>query len=84
MRQIQQHGECGVTARLRQNALGRIKQDNGYVSRRCARDHIACVLLVARRIGDDKAAVGRGEITVSNINGNALLALGDQAICQQR
>ena len=39
---------------------------------------------MARRIGDDEAAPLRGEETIGDIDGNALLALRLQAIDQQR
>ncbi len=36
------------------------------------------------RVGDDEFALGRREVTVSHINGDALFALGFQTIGQQR
>ena len=39
---------------------------------------------MARRIGDDELALRRGEITVGDIDGDALLAFGTQAVGKQR
>jgi len=40
-------------------------------------------LLVPGRIGDDKGTPRRGEETVGDVDGDALLALGFQAVDQQ-
>jgi hypothetical protein len=45
-----------------------------------AGDHVARVLHVARRVGDDELALGRGEIAVGDVNRDALLAFGAQAV----
>ncbi|MNG14796.1 hypothetical protein D3C84_985820 [compost metagenome] len=39
---------------------------------------------MARGVGNDELALGRGEVTVGHVDGDALLALGLQAIDQQR
>jgi hypothetical protein len=39
---------------------------------------------VARGVGDDELALGGGEVAVGDIDGDALLALGLQAVDQQR
>ena len=51
--------EIGMPARLREHALARVDQDHREVRRRGAGDHVARVLLVARRVGDDEFALGR-------------------------
>jgi hypothetical protein len=48
-----------------------------------AGDHVAGVLLVARRVGDDELALVRGEVAVGHVDGDALLALGSQPVQQQ-
>ena len=53
------------------------------VGGRCAGDHVARVLRVARRVGDDEAAARCGEVAMSDVDGDALLALGTQTIGQQ-
>ena len=49
-----------------------------------AGDHVARVLNVAGRVGDDELAPRRGEVAVGDVDGDALLALGAQAVGQQR
>ena len=76
--------EIAVAARLREHALARVDQDDGQIRGRCAGDHVARVLLVARRVGHDEfAPVGREE-PVGHIDGDPLLPLGGQAVDQQR
>jgi len=40
-------------------------------------------LLVAGRVADDELALGRGEVTISHVDRDALLALGLQAVREQ-
>jgi hypothetical protein len=40
--------------------------------------------VVAGAVGDDEAPLGRGEVAVGDVDGDALLALGGQAVEQQR
>ena len=73
-----------MSARLLDDAVPRIDQHDGHVGRRCASDHVARVLLVAWRVGDDEVALRGGEVAVGHVDGDALLAFGAQAIGQQR
>src|SRR6266404_1029514 len=54
------------------------------VCRTGAGRHIARVLLVPRRIGDDELAPRRGEVTVRDVDGDALLALRFEAVRKER
>ncbi len=72
-----------VAARLRQHAVARIDQDDGKVGRRCAGRHVARVLLVAGRIGDDELPLRRREVTVRDVDRDALFALGAEAVGQK-
>ena len=45
-----------------------------------AGDHVARVLHVAGRVGDDELAPRRGEVAVGDVDGDALLALGAEAV----
>ena len=58
----------------------RIYQDNGGIGGRCARYHVAGVLFVSGRVGDDEFALGRGEIAVGDVDGDALFAFGGKAV----
>src|ERR1051325_8512523 len=73
-----------VPAGLRQQALASIDENDGGIRRGRPGYHVAGVLLVARRIGNDEFAPGCGEIAVRNINGDALLAFSPQAVSQER
>ncbi len=70
--------------RLRQHALARVDQDDGKIRGRSAGDHVAGILLMARRIGDDEFAPVSREKPIGDIDGNALLAFRRQPIDQQR
>ena len=80
----EERDQIAVPSRLRQHALAGIDQDHGDVGGRGAGDHVARVLLVARRIGDDEIALVGGEEAVGDVDGDALLALGVQAVEEQR
>ena len=84
VRNAQQRGDEGVAARLRQHAVARVDQDDGEVGGGGAGGHVARVLLVAGRVGDDELAARRGEVAVGHVDGDALLALGAQAVGEQR
>lgn len=47
-------------------------------------DHVARVLLVPGRVGDDVLACAGSEIAVGHVDGNALFAFGLQAVGEQR
>ncbi len=48
----------------------------------CACNHIARVLFVPRRVGDDEFPFRRGKIAVCHIDRNALFAFGFQSVGQ--
>ena len=80
----EQRHEVAVPARLRQHALARVDQDDGEVGGRGAGHHVARVLLVARRVGDDELALVGREEAIGDVDRDALLALGGEAVDQQR
>ena len=80
----QQRGDIGVAAGLGQHALARVNQDDGQIAVGGAGRHVAGILFVARRVGDDELALVGGEEAVGDINGDALLPLGFQPVHQQR
>ena len=73
----------GVATGLGQYAGLRIDQDDGDVRGRCSGGHVARVLFVPRRVGDDELAVIRCEEPVGHINGDALLPFRSEAIDEQ-
>ncbi len=83
VRHAQHGGEEGVTARLLDHALAGVDQDQGHVGVGGPRDHVARVLGVPGRVGNDELALGRGEVAVGHVNGDPLLTFGPQAVGQQ-
>ena len=79
-----ERADAGMAARLRQDALRRVDEDDGEISERGAAGHVARVLLMARRVGTDEAAVVRREVAVGDIDRDALLALREEPVQQQR
>src|ERR1700728_3470449 len=80
MTRTEQRGDISVPARLSQDALTGIDQDDGDVGGGRAGSHVARVLLVPRSIGNDELAMGGGKVAISDVDGNALLALCAQAV----
>lgn len=62
--------------------LGCVNQYDCRRSGACARNHIARVLFVPRRVGDDEFPFRRGKIAVCHIDRNALFAFGFQSVGQ--
>ena len=74
-----------VPSRLRQHAVARIDQNDGEIGRgKRSVAHIARVLFMPRRIGDDELALRRREVAIGDIDGDALFTFGPQAIGEQR
>ena len=84
VRNAQQRGDEAVPLGLRQHAFARVDQHDGELGGRCAGHHVARVLNVAGRVGDDELAPRRREVAIGHVDGDVLLALGAQTIGQQR
>ncbi len=69
--------------RLRQDALPGVDQDDGEIGVGGARRHVARVLDMARRVGDDELAAGGREETIGDVDRDALLAFGREPVQQQ-
>ena len=69
---------------LRDDAVPRVDDQDRQVGGAGAGHHVARVLLVAGRVGDDEFAQRRREIPVGDVDRDALLALGAEAVGQQR
>src|SRR5687767_9910179 len=70
-------------ARLLEHALAGVDEHDRGVRRGGAGDHVAGVLLVTRGVGDDEAPPRCGEVAVGDVDRDALLALGAQAVGEQ-
>ena len=73
-----------MPAGLLDYALARVDEHDGEVRRRGAGHHVARVLDVARRVGDDELAPRRREVAVRHIDRDPLFPLGAQAVREQR
>ena len=80
VRDAQERGDGGVAATLLDDAEAGVDKDDGQVGRGRAGHHVARVLNVAGRVGDDELAARRGEVAVSDVDGDALFALGAEAV----
>ena len=80
----EQRDEQRVAAGLAGQPVAGVDQDHGDVGGRGAGGHVAGVLLVAGRVGDDEGAPVGGEEAVGDVDGDALLALGLEPVDQQR
>ena len=69
-----------MTARLREDALACVDHEDGDIGGGCAGDHVAGVLLMAGGIRDDELAPVGGEKAVGDVDGDALLAFGGEAV----
>ena len=82
--QAEHPADGGVTLGLAQHALAGIDQNDGKLGRRCAGHHVAGVLLMTGRVGDDEGAARGRKLAIGDIDGDALLALGLESAAQQR
>ena len=73
-----------VAAGLHKHALRSIDQNDCQIGKRCADRHVSGVLLMSRRVSNDKAAVVCGEVAICDVNRDALLAFCHQTVQQQR
>ena len=69
-----------MTAGLGEDSFAGIDQDDGHIRSGRAGGHVAGVLLVAGRVGNDELAMGGREVAVRDIDGDSLLPLGAQAV----
>ncbi len=72
-----------VAPRLPLHAVAGVDQHDGDVGVRGAARHVARVLLVAWAVDDDEAARLGVEVAPGDVDGDALLALGDEAVDEQ-
>ncbi len=83
VRDAQQGRDEGVAVGLLDDPVAGIDEHDGQVGGGGAGDHVAGVLHMARGVGDDELALGRGEVAVGHVDGDALLALGPEAVGEE-
>ncbi len=84
VRDAQQRGDGRVAPGLLDHAVAGVDQHDRELGGGGAGDHVAGVLHVAGGVGQDEPAPGGGEVAVGDVDGDALLALGPQAVGEQR
>ncbi len=72
----QQRGQERVAPRLFQQPVPCVDEHDGQLRGRRAGDHVARVLQVTGRVGDDELALRRGEVAVGDVDRDALFTLG--------
>ncbi len=88
VRDAEEGGDVGVAAGLGEEAAGfgegvGVDEDDGDVGGGGPGGHVAGVLLVAGRVGDDELAARGGEVAVGDVDGDSLLALGFEAVGEE-
>ena len=84
MADAERRRDQSVAPRLLRQAGLCVDQNEREVGGRSAGRHVARVLFVTGRVGDDEFALFGGEEAIGQIDGDLLLALGSQAVEQQR
>src|SRR5262249_38293823 len=79
----EQRNDVGVAAGLGEHAGAGVDEEDGEIGSRGAGRHIARILLVTRRGGDGEAQPVGGEIAIGDVDGDALLALGNKAVDEE-
>ncbi len=83
VRHAEQRDDGEVTARLLEHALAAVDQHHDGVCRCRAGHHVARVLHVPGAVGEDERPRAGGEVAVGDVDRDALLALGAQAVGEQ-
>ena len=83
MLDAQQRRDGSVALGLLDNTVAGVDQDHRNVSGGRAGDRVARVLHVARGVSQDERSLGRGEVAVGDVDRDALLAFGAQAVDEQ-
>ncbi len=73
-----------MPARLRLDAMPGVDEQDRHICVAGSRGHVARVLLVAGAVDDDEPPGLGVEIAPGDVDGNALFALGDKTVHQQR
>ena len=83
VRHAEQRHQQAVPAGLLDDAVAGVDEHDRQVGGRRAGDRVARVLHVAGAVGDDEVAGRRREVAVGDVDRDALLALGAQAVGEQ-
>ena len=84
MADAEQRNDDRMAMRLREQPLARIDQHDREIGVGRAGRHVAGELLMAGRVGDNERALFGREIAISDVDRDALLAFGLEAVDQKR
>ena len=84
IRDAEQARNARMAARLDADAVPRVDQQDRHLGGRGAGSHVARVLLMAGRVGEDELAPRGREVAVGDVDRDPLLALGAKAVGEQR
>ena len=84
MANAEQRADQRMPSRLRQQPFACIDQQDSKLGGRGARRHVARVLFVTGRVGDNEGAARRREEAVGDVDRDPLLALVFETVQQQR
>ena len=79
----EQRTQKAMPPRLLQEPLPGIDQEDREIRGRRPSHHVARIVLVTGRVGDDEPPPRRAEITIGDVDGDALFAFGFKAVHQQ-
>ena len=80
----EQRGDAEVAPCLLDHAMAGVDEHQGDIGDGRSGHHVPGVLRMPGSVGQNKAPLGRREVAVGDIDGDALLAFGSQAVGQQR
>ena len=83
MNDAEQRDDERVALRLDGHAVACVYENDGEIAVGGASRHVARILFMSRRIGDDELPFGRGEVAICDIDGDALFAFGLEAVRQE-
>ena len=81
--QAEQGCDEAVAVGLLEQTVTGIDEDDREVGGGGAGHHVSGVLDVTRSVGDDELALGRGEVAVGDVDGDALFALRLEAVREE-
>ena len=84
VRDAQQRSQEGMTPRLFQNALSGVDQHDRQIGRGGTGHHVAGVLDVPRGVGDYELPPRSREVSVGDVDGDALLSFGSKSVSEER
>ncbi len=72
-----------MSAGLFHHSVAGVNENDDQVGVAGARDHIAGILDMARRVGDDEFSPGSRKIFIGYVDGDSLLPLGTQSVGEE-